>query len=132
MKMRLLTLLLLLGMSKEISNYLKGNWSMKVEQLSRQLLMQIAVLNNTRMEPITFGDFTTWITNAFSFFKEWAGMFAWGAIVLLGCGICLWLFCCLQREHARHQAIVYQAMAAIESGASPNIWPAYLKNKEFA
>lgn len=40
--------------------------------------MQIAVLNNTRMEPITFGDFTSWITNAFSFFKEWAGMFAGG------------------------------------------------------
>lgn len=35
--------------SKEISNYLKGNCSVKGEQLSRQLLMQIAVLNNTRM-----------------------------------------------------------------------------------
>jgi len=45
--------------SREITNYLKGNWSMKVEQLSRQLLMQIDVLNNTRMEPITFGDFTS-------------------------------------------------------------------------
>ncbi|XP_063137111.1 uncharacterized protein LOC120100032 [Rattus norvegicus] len=42
--------------SKEISNYLKENWSMKAEQLSRQLLMQIAVLNKTRMELITFGD----------------------------------------------------------------------------
>ncbi|XP_063144267.1 CD99 molecule like 4 isoform X1 [Rattus norvegicus] len=83
--------------SKEISNYLKGNWSMKTEQLSRQLLVQIAVLNNTRLEPITFGDFTSWITNAFSFFKEWAGMFAWGAIVLLGCRVCLWLLCCLKR-----------------------------------
>jgi len=113
---------------KEISNYLKGNWSMKAEQLSRQMLMQIAVLNNTRLEPIMFGDFTSWVTNAFSFFKEWAGMFAWGAIVLLGCGVCLWLFCRLQREHARHKAIVYQAMVAIENGASPNIWLPSLKN----
>ncbi|XP_063136510.1 uncharacterized protein LOC134484073 [Rattus norvegicus] len=114
--------------SKEISNYLKGNWSMEAEQLSRQLLIQIAVLNNTRMEPISIGDFTSWITNAFSFFKEWAGMFAWGAIVLLGCGVCLWLFCRLKREHARHKAIVYQAMAAIESGASPSVWLASLKD----
>jgi len=56
--------------SKEISNYLKGNWSMKAEQLSRQLQMQIAVLNNIRMEPITFGDFTMWITNVFSFSRN--------------------------------------------------------------
>jgi len=62
------------------------------------------------------------------FFKEWASIFAWGAIVLLGCGVCLWLFCSLQREHDRHKAIVYQAMVAIEIGASPNIWQASLKN----
>lgn len=52
---------------------------MKAEQLSRQLLMQIAVLNSTRLDPITVEDFTSWITNAFSLFKEWAGMFVPGS-----------------------------------------------------
>jgi len=41
------------------------------------VLMQIAVLNSTRLDPITVEDFTSWITNAFSLFKEWVGMFAW-------------------------------------------------------
>lgn len=59
-------------------------------------------------------------------------MFAWGAIVLLGCGACLWLIGCLKREHARHKAVVYQAMTAIDNGASPNIWLASLKDQEFA
>ena len=108
--------------------YLKGNWSAKAEQLSRKLLLQIAKLNGTRLDPVTLGDFTSWITNAFSFFKEWAGMLAWGAVVLLGCVFCIWLLCRLKREHAQHKAVVYQALLAIEDGTSPNIWLASLKN----
>jgi hypothetical protein len=61
-----------------------------VEQLLRKLLLQIAKLNSTRLDPVTLGDFTSWITNAFSFFKEWAGILAWGAVVLLGCVFCVW------------------------------------------
>ena len=108
--------------------YLKGNWLAKAEQLSRKLLLQIAKLNSTRPDPVTLGDFTSWITNAFSFFKEWAGMLAWGAVVLLGCVFCIWLLCQLKREHAQHKAVVYQALLAIEDGTSPNNWLASLKN----
>lgn len=81
--------------SKEISNYLKGNWSMKAEQLSRQLLMQIAVLNSTMLDPITVEDFTSWVTNAFSLFKEWAGMFVLGSYCPPGLrsrSLAYWLF----------------------------------------
>jgi hypothetical protein len=107
--------------------YLKGNCSAKAEQLSRKLLLQIAKLNGTLLDPDTLGDFTSWITNAFSFFKEWAGMLAWGAVAFLGCVFCIWLLCRLKKEHAQHKAVVYQALLAIEDGASPNIWLASLK-----
>ena len=107
--------------------YLKGNWSAKAEQLSRKLLLQIAKLNGTLLDPVTLGDFTSWITNAF-FYKEWAGMLAWGAVVLLGCVFCIWLLCQLKRKHAQHKAVVYQALLAVEDGASLNIWLASLKN----
>ena len=117
-----------LEQSRLLSEYLKGNWSAKVEQLSRKLLLQIAKLNSTGLDPVTLGDFTSWITNAFSFFKEWAGMLAWGAVVLLGCVFCIWLLCQLKREHAQYKAVVYQALMAIKDGASPNIWLASLKN----
>jgi hypothetical protein len=73
--------------------YLKGNWLAKAEQVSRKLLLQIAKLNSTRPNPVTLGDFTSWITNAFSFLKERAGMLAWRAVVLLGCVFCIWLLC---------------------------------------
>jgi len=55
-------------------------------------------------------------------------MFAWGAIVLLGCGVGIWLIGHLKREHARHKVVVYQAMITIKKGASPNIWLASLKD----
>jgi hypothetical protein len=73
------------------------------------------------------GDFTSSITIAFSFFKEWAKMLAWGAVVLLGCVFYIWLLCQLKREHAQHKAVVYQAVLAIEDGTSPNIWLDSLK-----
>ena len=62
------------------------------------------------------------------FFKKWAGMLAWGAVVLLGCVSCIWLLCRLKREHAQYKAVVYQALMAIKDGASPNVWLASLKN----
>ena len=82
-----------LEQSRLLSEYLKGNWSAKAEQLSRKLLLQIAKLNSTRLDPVTLGAFTSWITNAFSFFKEWAGMLAWGTVVLLGCVFYICLLC---------------------------------------
>ena len=97
-------------------------------EFSRKLLLQIAKLNSTRLDPVTLGDFTSWITNAFSFFKEWEGMLAWGAVVLLGCVFCIWLLCQLKREHAQYKAVVYQALMAIKDGTSPNVWLASLKN----
>ena len=117
-----------LEQSRLLSEYLKGNWSAKVEQLSRKLLFQIAKLNSTRLDPITLGDVTSWITNAFSFFKEWVGMLAWGAVVLLGCVFCIWLLCLLKGVHAQYKAVVYQALMAIKDGTSPNVWLASLKN----
>ena len=115
--------LISLSLLNRVTSYLS-----KAEQLSRKLLLQIAKLNSTRLDPITLGDFTSWITNAFSFFKEWAGMLAWGAVVLLGCVFCIWLLCRLKRELAQYKAVVYQALMAIKDGASPNVWLASLKN----
>jgi hypothetical protein len=78
-----------LEQSRILPDYLKGNLSAKAEQLSRKLLHQIAKLNGTRLDPVTLGDFTSWITIAFSFFKEWAGILAWGVVVLLCCIFCI-------------------------------------------
>jgi hypothetical protein len=56
--------------STDLSNYLKGNWSQERERLQTKLQIQILNLNATRVEPVTLGDFTFWLTSAFSYFKE--------------------------------------------------------------
>ncbi|KAL6085525.1 hypothetical protein STEG23_011045, partial [Scotinomys teguina] len=46
--------------SREIASYLAGNWTRDAELLMSQQLLQIAALNETRVEPISLGDFTNW------------------------------------------------------------------------
>ncbi|KAL6029841.1 hypothetical protein STEG23_037649 [Scotinomys teguina] len=71
--------------SRMISSYLAGNWTRDAELLMSQQLLQIAALNETRVEPISLGDFTDWLSSAFSFFKEWVGVgiFALFAVLAL-------------------------------------------------
>lgn len=45
--------------SQNISDYLKGQWSVELEELQQKLQMQILTLNGTHVEPITLGDFTS-------------------------------------------------------------------------
>jgi hypothetical protein len=73
--------------STDLSNYLKGNWSQELERLQKKLQIQILNLNGTRVEPVTLGDFTSWLTSAFSYFKEWVGVFLFGAANMLWTGI---------------------------------------------
>ncbi|KAL6046462.1 hypothetical protein STEG23_021423 [Scotinomys teguina] len=82
--------------SKMIASYLTGNWTRDAELLMSQQLLQIVALNKTRVEPISLGDFTDWLSSAFSFFKEWVGVGIFGAICCLGMFLCLWFLCRLR------------------------------------
>ena len=101
---------------------------MEGEKLAKQLLLQIASLNVTRLNPITMGDLTSWLTTAFSWVKEWAGMLAMAALMCLAAFICLWCFCHVRREQIAHKAMVYQALVAMDSNEDVSIWLASLKN----
>lgn len=59
--------------SKLITEYLKGNWSLQAEQEIQKLFTEIAVLNSTRLDPVTLGDVTSWLSSAFSYFKGMGG-----------------------------------------------------------
>ncbi|KAL6088018.1 hypothetical protein STEG23_035601 [Scotinomys teguina] len=113
--------------SRMISSYLAGNWTRDAELLMSQQLLQIAALNETRVEPISLGDFTDWLSSAFSFFKEWVGVGIFGAICCLGIVLSLWFLCGLQAPQARDKAVIIQALAALEHGVSPQVWLASLK-----
>uniref|UniRef100_UPI004038A47E uncharacterized protein LOC143402351 n=1 Tax=Callospermophilus lateralis TaxID=76772 RepID=UPI004038A47E len=113
--------------SRIIGEYLAGNWSMEAEDMIQSQLTQIAVLNNTRVDPVTLGQFTDWISSAFSFFKEWVGVGIFGAMCCFGMFLCLWFLCRLKARNAHDKAMIIQALAALESGNSPQVWLAQLK-----
>ncbi|KAL6083519.1 hypothetical protein STEG23_004959 [Scotinomys teguina] len=79
--------------SRMITSYLAGNWTRDAELLMSQQLLQIAALNETRVEPISLGDFTDWLSSAFSFFKEWVGVGIFGTICCFGVVLRLWFLC---------------------------------------
>ncbi|KAL6037223.1 hypothetical protein STEG23_016793 [Scotinomys teguina] len=113
--------------SKMIASYLAGNWTRDAELLMSQQLLQIAALNETRVEPISLGDFTDWLSSAFSFFKEWVGVGIFGSICCFGLVLSLWFLCRLRGRQARDKAVIIQALAALDHGVSPQVWLASLK-----
>ncbi|XP_058442231.1 uncharacterized protein LOC131425033 isoform X1 [Marmota monax] len=113
--------------SRIIGEYLSGTWSMEAENLIQSQPTQIAVLNSSRVEPVTLGQFTSWLSSAFSFFKEWVGVGIFGAMCCFGVVLCLWLLCRLRAHHSQEKAMIVQAFAALENGISPQIWLAHLK-----
>lgn len=109
-----------------ISAFLAGNWSLEAEKMMNQQLLQIAILNDTRVEPVTLSQFSSWLTSAFSYFKEWVGVGIFGCICFAGICLCLWFICKLRVRQAREKAVLIQAVLAIEQGVSPSVWLANL------
>ncbi|XP_015337229.2 uncharacterized protein LOC107138932 [Marmota marmota marmota] len=113
--------------SRIIGKYLSGTWSLEAESLIQSQLTQIAVLNSTRVEPVTLSQLTSWLSSAFSFFKEWVGVGIFGTMCCFGVVLCLWLLCRLKARHTQEKAMIVQALAALEQGDSPQVWLAHLK-----
>lgn len=115
--------------SQKLSEYLAGNWSREAEHLIQRQLLQITTLNDTRFEPISFGDFTDWLSSAFSLFKEWVGVGIFGVFCCFGIFSCLWFLCRLRAQHAQERKMIVQALAALEQGHSPQVWLAKLEKQ---
>lgn len=79
--------------SNNISRYLTGQWSAELKDLQQEVTTYILSINATRVEPITFNDFTSWLVSMFSYFKEWVGVGLFGAILCCGSMFALWLLC---------------------------------------
>ena len=88
---------------------------------------QILSLNGTRIASIIVGNFTSWLTSAFSYFKEWVGVILFAAVGLCACSG--WSASSEPKtKQNRDKVVITQALAAIEQGASPEIWLSMLKN----
>ncbi|EDL19895.1 uncharacterized protein C12orf76 homolog precursor [Mus musculus] len=96
--------------SLDLSNYLKGNWSQELDRLHKELQIQIQKLNRTRVEPVTLGGFTSWLTSAFSYFKEWVGVILFGAAICCGLVFVLQLVYKFRTQQKRDKVIITQAL----------------------
>ena len=102
--------------STDLSNHLNGYWSQELERLQTQLQIQILNLNGTRVEPVTLGDYTSWLVSVFYYFKEWEGTILFGAALCCGIVFMLWLVCKLRSQEKCDKVVITQALVAIEKG----------------
>ncbi|XP_076772889.1 uncharacterized protein LOC143435228 isoform X1 [Arvicanthis niloticus] len=71
----------------------KGNWSEGFEETMESLRAAIVTINLTRVDLSLTEGFSFWISSAFSFFKEWAGVVLFGTALCCGLVFMLWLVC---------------------------------------
>lgn len=70
--------------SNNISRYLTGQWSGELKDLQQEITTYILSINATRVDALTLGDLSSWLASTFLFFKEWVGVFLFGAIICCG------------------------------------------------
>ena len=100
------------------------NWTAEFEQTLQELRLQV---NSTRLDLSLTKGLPNWISSAFSFFKEWVGLILFGDTLCCGLVLLLWLVCKLKAQTRRDKVVIAQALAALEHGASPDIWLSMLK-----
>jgi hypothetical protein len=103
----------------QLSLYLGVNWSEGFDETLEALRAAVLRINSTQVDLSLTEGLSSWISSAFSYFKEWVG------VVL--CVFMLWLVCKLRAQQNRDKVVITQALAAIEQGASPEILLSMLK-----
>lgn len=103
------------------------NWTAEFEQTLRDLRTAIIQVNSTPVDLSVTEGFASWISPAFSYFKEWVGVGLFDVAFCLGLLFVLWLVCRLGAQSRRDKMVIAQAFAALEQGASPEVWLSILK-----
>ena len=116
------------NLSRQISLYLAGNWSERFDETLEALRAAVLRINSTRVDLSLTEGLSSWISSAFSYFKEWVGVDLFGVATCCGLVVMLWLVYKLRTQQTNDKVVITQALAAIEQGASPKIWLSMLKN----
>lgn len=115
------------NLSRSLSRYMLQVWNADFEQTLQELRMAIIQVNSTRLDLSLTEGFSTWISSAISYFKEWVGVGLFGAVLCCGLVFTLWLVYRLRTQAKRDKVIISQALAAIESGDSSDVWLTMLR-----
>jgi hypothetical protein len=115
------------NLSRQLSLYLARNWSERFDETLEALRAAVLRINSTRMDLSLTEGLSSWISSALSYFKEWVGVLLFAAVICCGLLFMLWFVCKLRTQQNRDKVVIAQALAAIEQGASPEIWLSMLK-----
>ena len=87
-------------LSRNLSQYLTGNWSRDLDGMLRDLRQSIAHINSTWVDVSLAGGLTNWITTVASRLKEWAGIVGLALCLVLTSFLAFWCMCHLWfRQH---------------------------------
>ena len=115
------------NLSRQLSLYLAGNWSEGFDETLEALREAVLRIKSTGVDLSLTEGLSSWISSAFSYFKEWVGVVLFAAAICCGLVFMLWLVCKLRTQQNLDKVVITQALAAIEQGASPEIWLSMLK-----
>lgn len=110
------------NISKHLGTLLNGTWTFEFDKLTQTLRQEISSLNASRVDIAKAMDFISWVNHATSFAKQWAGV---GALfILFGLGFLLLIrFITSIRASVRRDRLIFQqAMVALKTGSSPQVW----------
>jgi hypothetical protein len=115
------------NLSRQLSLYLAGNWSEGFDETLEALRAAVLRINSRQVDLSLTEGLSSWISSAFSYFKEWVGVGLFAVILCGGALLLLWMVCKLKAQTKRDKMVITQALAALEHGASPDIWLSILK-----
>jgi MAD (mothers against decapentaplegic) family protein 1 len=96
------------NLSKALSRYMLQNWTMEFEQTLQELRVAILQVNYMRLDLSLTKGFSTWISSAFSYFKEWVGVGLFAVIIGDGAFLFLWMVCKLKSQTKRDKMVITQ------------------------
>lgn len=106
------------NLSRQLSLYLARNWSEGFNETLKSLRAAVLRINSMQVDLSLTEGLSSWISSAFSYFKEWVGVVLFAAAICCGLVFMLWLVCKLRTQQKRDKVVIAQALAAIEPGAS--------------
>lgn len=86
------------NLSQALSQHLLQNWTFEFEQTLRELRVAILQVNSTRLDLSLMEGLSSWISSAFSYFKEWVGVGSFSLVLCCGIVLMLWMVCKLRAQ----------------------------------
>ncbi|XP_059255016.1 uncharacterized protein LOC132017239 [Mustela nigripes] len=72
------------NVSRELSQYLRGNWSAEFQNYTQHLLLSLTRINNTRVELATLPEIIKTLQDVLTFTKQWASVIGLMTILIVG------------------------------------------------